>query len=441
MKSIFISEHTLTARIRAVSRNLFYSITDATNTTRFIPKIITLFYFNPTKRLKLIGVTGTNGKTTTTYLIHQALQNLGTKTGLIGTVKALIGNVEYETNLTTPKPVFLNKLFIQMLRERCEYCVIEVSSIGLEEFRINGLHFEAAVFTNLTLDHLEYHKTFENYTIAKSKLFKNLKITSPIIANRDDTNYRDVIGNRTLNTFTFGKLSANESDSATSIDFEIIDNSIDGLTINIEGHAEKYMLIGEFNAYNIAAAYCTLIALGYKKDKIIKALSRTTPPPGRLKLINPDYEEKKEPIVVIDFAHTPDAIENLLETVRNVTSDEHKVITVFGCSGGRDESKRPIMARIAENLSDYVIVTTRHTNNEDINKIVRDITNGFSKSDSFAVELDRKKAIKKAIDLADNFSVVVLAGMGHYDYQQVMGNKIPHSDEKCAINYLSQKLF
>jgi UDP-N-acetylmuramoyl-L-alanyl-D-glutamate--2,6-diaminopimelate ligase len=439
MRNIFSSEHTLKKRIQVVSRKLFYSITDATNTTRLIPKIITLCFLNPTRRLKLIGVTGTNGKTTTTYLIHQALQILGVRAGLIGTVKALIGNDEYETGFTTPKPVSLNRLFLKMLRKDCKYCVMEVSSIGLEELRVSGLHFEAALFTNLTLDHLEYHKTFENYANAKSKLFTSLNESSPVIANRDDNNYRKVTGNRESNTFTFGKAPANESDTATSINFEIVENSIDGLTINIEGQIEKYLLVGEFNAYNIAAAYSTLSALGFPKNSIIEALSVTTAPPGRLKLVNPDYNENNDPIVIIDFAHTPDAIENLLKTVKTVTSDEHKIITVFGCSGGRGEEKRPLMAAIAEKFSDFIIVTTRHPRNEDVNKIVSDITAGFTGNNSYTVELNRKKAIQKAIGLADSKSVVVLAGMGHYNYQEVKGVKTPHSDEQCALEALKCK--
>jgi UDP-N-acetylmuramoyl-L-alanyl-D-glutamate--2,6-diaminopimelate ligase len=298
---------------------------------------------------------------------------------------------------------------------------MEVSSIGLEELRVSGLHFEAALFTNLTLDHLEYHKTFENYANAKSKLFTGLSESSPVIANRDDNHYRKVTGSRKSNTFTFGKIRANPSDSSTSINFEVLENSSDGLTINIDGFTEKYMLAGEFNAYNIAAAYSTLSALGFPKNSIIKALSVTTAPPGRLRLLNPDYKENNDPIIIIDFAHTPDAIENLLKTVRTVTSDEHKVITVFGCSGGRGVEKRPIMATIAEKLSDSVIVTTRHSNNEDVNKIVSDITAGFTGNSSYAVELNRKKAIQKSIGLVDSKSVVVLAGMGHYDYQEVRG--------------------
>jgi len=342
----------------------------------------------------------------------------------------------YETGFTTPKPISLNKLFIKMLRWRCEYCVMEVSSIGLEELRVSGLHFEAAVFTNLTLDHLEYHKTFENYTFAKSKLFSNLKVSSPIIANRDDGNYREVTGSGGTNRFTFGKVNAKESDSSNSVNFEIIENSIDGLTLNIDGHTEKYRLAGEFNAYNIAAAYCTLAALGFKKSRIIKALSCTKPPAGRLQIVNPDFEQKNEPIVVVDFAHTPDAIENLLSAVRTVTNDERKVITVFGCAGGRGEEKRPKMAAIAEKLSNFVIVTSTLPKNENDHKIAQDITRSFSKSDSYTVELNRKTAIRKAIDNADDQSIVVLAGLGHYDYQMVKGEKIPHSDEQYALECL-----
>lgn len=436
MKSIFSSEHTLKKRLQAKSKNVFNSITNATNTTRLIPKIITLLFFNPSSRLKLIGVTGTNGKTTTTYIIHQALQNLGVKSGLIGTVNAVIGNKVYETNFTTPKPLSLNTLFITMLRKKCRYCVMEVSSIGLEELRVDGLHFEAAVFTNLTLDHLEYHKTIENYKYAKSLLFRNLKESSPIIANRDNSHYRDVIGNRDKNTFTFGNDSERISPHSNSVSFKIIENSIEGLTFTIDGQTEKFQLVGEYNAYNIVAAYTTLAALDFPKKKIIKALSRTTLPAGRFKVVNPDYKQKKQPIVVIDFAHTPDALENLLKTVRTVTSDEFKVITVFGCSGGRGEEKRPQMATIAERLSNYVIVTTRHPNNENIIKIASDIEKGFSNSKSYTVELSRKKAVQKAIELADRKSVVVLAGMGHYNYQEVKGEKIPHKDEECALEYL-----
>jgi len=302
---------------------------------------------------------------------------------------------------------------------------MEVSSIGLEELRVSGLHFEAALFTNLTYDHIEYHKTFENYTHAKSKLFTNLKESSPIVANRDDINYQKVVGNRGANIFTFGKANANKSDSANSVNFEIVENSMNGLTLNIDGHTEKYLLSGEFNAYNIAAAYSTLTALGYKKSRIIKALSRTKPPAGRFQIVNPDFEQKNEPVVVVDFAHTPDAIENLLSTVRTVTNNERKVITVFGCAGGRGEEKRPKMAAIAEKLSNFVIVTSTLPKNEDDHKIAQYITRGFSKSDSYTVELNRKTAIRKAIDNADDQSIVVLAGLGHYDYQLVKGVKEP----------------
>ena len=255
---------------------------------------------------------------------------------------------------------------------------MEVSSIGLEELRVSGLEFEAAVFMNLTLDHLEYHKTFENYAKAKSKLFKNLKDLSPIIANRDDENCQKVTGSRELNRYTFGMNQDSGPGNSSSVVFEILDNRIEGLTLKIDGFTELFTIAGEYNAYNIAASYCTLTALGFPKKETLDALSATTLPPGRLKLLNPGYKENREPIVVIDFAHTPDAIENILKTIRIVTSPEHEIINVFGCSGNRGEEKRPLMGAIAEKFSNYVIVTTRHPKKENPEKIARDIEKGFS---------------------------------------------------------------
>jgi len=427
-------------RLKARSKNFFFLITDKTNTTQYLPHLITKYYGDPSKKLKLIGITGTNGKTTTAYLIHQALQQLGYKTGLIGTINVLIGHQSFDTKLTTPKPSDLSKLLSKMVKEKCQYCVMEVSSIGLSEHRVNGLKFSSGVFTNFTQDHMDYHKTMDNYRDAKSLLFKMLSNKDLAVFNSDDPNWLYFRDATKANIFTFENVDMSSAEKTSTdilqkVKFYVHKSDLSGSLIEIDGFQAKFKLLGAFNAYNLAAAYTTLLSFDFDKEKIITALTKATPPPGRLQVISSDYAGKK-PTVIVDYAHTPDALENVLVTLRELKNENCKLITVFGCGGDRDKLKRAEMGKIASQYSENVVVTSDNPRSEDPELIIKDIMTGIDNKSTMFVEISRKEAIHKIIGKASHNDMILIAGKGHETYQEIKGVRTHFDDREVALEAL-----
>jgi UDP-N-acetylmuramoyl-L-alanyl-D-glutamate--2,6-diaminopimelate ligase len=379
------------------------------------------FYDNPSEKLKLVGITGTNGKTTSATLLHQLFQKSGYKTGLLSTVKNKINDRAIAATHTTPDSVQLNELLSQMVSEQCTHCFMEVSSHAVAQKRIAGLKFAGGVFTNLTHDHLDYHKTFGEYLKAKKAFFDGLGSDAFALTNTDDKNGLVMLQNTQARKYSYSLRSMSDYKC------KLIENHFDGLMLNIDGHEVLCRLVGSFNAYNLTAAYATAVLLGEKKMEVLTRLSNLDPVEGRF-----DYLTSKKKIVgVVDYAHTPDALENVLKTIHDV-SKQGRIITVVGCGGDRDSSKRPVMAKIAVEMSDKVILTSDNPRSEDPGEIIRAMEEGISLSEARKALsiVDRKEAIKTAVSMAQPGDVILVAGKGHEKYQEVKGVKTPFDDKE-----------
>jgi UDP-N-acetylmuramoyl-L-alanyl-D-glutamate--2,6-diaminopimelate ligase len=379
------------------------------------------FYGNPSEKLKLVGVTGTNGKTTTTTLLHQLFRKTGYKTGLLSTVKNKINDTTIAATHTTPDAVQLNELLAQMVANGCTHCFMEVSSHAIAQKRVEGLKFTGGVFTNLTHDHLDYHKTFAEYLKAKKTFFDGLGSEAFALTNTDDKNGLVMLQNTQAKKYSYSLRSMSDYKC------RLIENHFDGLLLNIDGHEVLCRLVGSFNAYNLTAAYATAILLGENKLDVLTTLSSLDPVEGRF-----DYLTSKKKIVgVVDYAHTPDALENVLKTIHDV-SKQGKVITVVGCGGDRDSAKRPVMAKIACEMSDKVILTSDNPRSEDPGEIIRAMETGITLGEARKALsiIDRKEAIKTAVSMAQPGDVILVAGKGHEKYQEVKGVKTPFDDKE-----------
>lgn len=399
-------------------------ITD--NSRRLFSLMCGEFFGNPAKKLKLIGITGTNGKTTTSFLIKNILEKLGHKTGLLGTVKNMAGNKEFPSSLTTPESFELHELFAEMVKEKCEYCVMEVSSQALSQERVAGLHFDAAVFTNLTQDHLDYHGTFENYAEAKSKLFE---AASLCVLNLDDDHAISMLRNSNGRPVTFS-VNRDESDYTA----KYIRYKNDGIEYELVtmGYVErvKVNIPGEFTVYNSMAAAVTLIELGFDFSEVLFALSQCDGVKGRIEVVPTDTDYT----VIIDYAHSPDGLQNIISSLRKIA--EGRIITVFGCGGDRDKTKRPIMGEIAARLSDVIVVTSDNPRSENPDAIIEDILVGIKGMKvKKIVNADRTAAIAAALKEAVAKDIVLLAGKGHETYQILNTGKI-HYDEREIVKGL-----
>lgn len=384
------------------------------------------FFGNPAQKLRLIGITGTNGKTTTSFLIKNMLEKMGHKTGLIGTVKNMAGEKEFPSSLTTPESFQLHELFSEMVKENCEYCVMEVSSQALSQERVAGLHFDAAVFTNLTQDHLDYHGTFENYAEAKSKLFSQASLC---ILNLDDEHAMSMMRNSEGRMVTY---SVNHDESDYTAKYIRYKN--DGIEYELVtmGYIErvKVKIPGEFTVYNSMAAAVTLIELGFDFSQVLYALSLSEGVKGRIEVVPTDTDYT----VIIDYAHSPDGLENIISSLRKIA--KRRIITVFGCGGDRDKTKRPIMGAIAAKLSDVIVVTSDNPRSEDPEAIIQDILEGIKGSKTKRiVDSDRTRAIAAALKEAKTDDIVLLAGKGHETYQILATGKI-HYDEREIVRGL-----
>ena len=388
------------------------------------------FYEHPSGKLQLVGITGTNGKTTTVTLLYNMFRSLGYECGLLSTIANYVGTRRSETANTTADPITINSLMSEMVDAGCQYCFMEVSSIGIEQERIAGLEFKAGIFSNLTHDHLDYHKTFAEYLRCKKMFFDSLPKDAVAIINADDKNGSVMVQN------CVAKVVAYSCRGAADHRCKILEESFEGMLLRIDGTEAWTKLTGRHNAYNILAIYCTAIALGTPGDEALLAISKLDPAPGRLETLRGPHDLA----VVIDYAHTPDALENVLETLRDICP-ERELVCLFGCGGDRDRSKRPEMAAIAEKLADRIFVTSDNCRTEDPEAIIEEIKSGFSKAGLLKTVCitDRAEAIKAAITMARPSSTILIAGKGHETYQ-IIGTTKHHFDEREIVNDIFEQL-
>ena len=382
------------------------------------------FYDNPSEKLTLVGITGTNGKTTTVTLLHRMFTALGYNCGLLSTIANYVGNRGTEAVNTTSDPITINSLMSEMVDAGCEYCFMEVSSIGVEQERVAGLKFKVGIFSNLTHDHLDYHKTFAEYLRCKKLFFDTLPSDAYAITNIDDRNGMVMVQNTKAQVVTYSCRKIADHTCG------IIEQSFEGMLLRIDDKESWSCLIGMHNAYNLLAIYTTAVVLGSDPQEVLVALSSLRPAPGRLENIR----GPRDISVIIDYAHTPDALENVLKTLREIAPDR-ELICLFGCGGDRDRSKRPEMAAIAQKLADRIVVTSDNSRTEKTSDIMADIKAGMDTSGrarSLFIE-DREEAIRTAIMIASQGATILLAGKGHETYQ-IIGSEKKHFDEKEIVN-------
>ncbi len=388
------------------------------------------FFGHPSRKLQLVGITGTNGKTTTVTLLYHMFRNLGYECGLLSTIANYVGTRCSETANTTADPITINSLLAEMVEAGCQYCFMEVSSIGIEQERTAGLQFEVGIFSNLTHDHLDYHKTFAEYLRCKKLFFDGLGKDATAIINADDKNGAVMVQNCDARVVTYSCRGAADHRC------KILEESFEGMLLRIDGTEAWTKLTGRHNAYNILAIYCTALSLGTPAEEALLAISKLEPAPGRLETLR----GPRDLAVVIDYAHTPDALENVLETLRDI-SPERELVCLFGCGGDRDRSKRPEMAAIAEKMADRVFVTSDNCRTEDPDAIIEEIKTGFTKAGLLKTVCitDRREAIKAAITLAKPSSTILIAGKGHETYQ-IIGTTKHHFDEREIVNEIFELL-
>ncbi|MBU0474000.1 MAG: UDP-N-acetylmuramoyl-L-alanyl-D-glutamate--2,6-diaminopimelate ligase [Bacteroidetes bacterium] len=386
------------------------------------------FYEHPSRQLKLVGITGSNGKTTTAFYVKNLFETAGYKTGLLGTISNIVGDFIEDSQLTTPESNTINKFLRQMVNAGITHCAMEVSSHSLVLDRVRGLDFDYGVFTNITSDHLDFHSDFENYLDAKKIFFDNLKPEAVVIYNSDDKSYEKLLSDNTSTKYSFGK----------NIDADYLINDIsynmDGTSFKLKSSDEEFQfntkLIGEFNAYNAASVAIIGVNEKYPNNLIIKGIDSTPQVPGRFEVICKD--DKK---VVVDYSHTADSLEKALGAIREIVNNTRPIYTVFGCGGNRDKTKRPIMGEIADRLSDEIYVTSDNPRSEDPFEIINEILTGIKRNNSKVIE-DREEAIKQAICNSEDNAVILIAGKGHEEYQLINGVKHHFSDKEIAIKYL-----
>lgn len=389
----------------------------------FLGQLLNAFYDHASESIRLVGVTGTNGKTTVSTLLYQLFSTFGYKCGLISTVENRIGDQIVTATHTTPDAVNLHKLMAQMKAEKCEFVFMEVSSHAIDQERIAGLKFEGALFTNITHDHLDYHLTMKNYISAKKKFFDTLDADAFALVNHDDKNGLVMLQNTKARKLTYGLKTM------SNYKVKVIESSVQGLHLRINDREAYFRLIGEFNAYNIALVYGAASELGMDADDILAILSGLRGAIGRFEQI---VDQKTGKCGIVDYAHTPDALENVLETIRNVRNQQSHIITVIGCGGDRDVTKRPVMAKTACVWSDKVILTSDNPRSEDPETIISEMEGGLDTEDKKKTLriTDRRQAIKTACTIANDGDIILVAGKGHETYQEIKGEKFPFDDKK-----------
>lgn len=380
------------------------------------------FYGRPSEKLILVGVTGTNGKTTIATLLYKLTREIGHKTGLLSTVCNYIEDEAIPSTHTTPDALALNELLSKMVEQGCEYCFMEVSSHSIAQERIAGLKFNGGIFTNLTRDHIDFHKTFDNYRDTKKRFFDNLPKQSFAITNKDDKNGLVMVQNTKAKIYSYS--------TRTIADFkaQILEEGFEGMLLNINQQEVFVPLVGRFNVSNLLAIYGTAICLGFDKDEVLRILSTLKPVNGRFETI---YSPKGW-TAIVDYAHTPDAVENVISTINEIRKAGTKLITVVGCGGNRDKGKRPMMAKIAKNGSEQLILTSDNPRDEEPEDILKDMLAGLTEEEKLSTLVieDRRQAIRTACTLAGKGDVILIAGKGHEDYQIIKGVKHHFDDHE-----------
>lgn len=388
------------------------------------------FYKNPTNKIKLIGITGTNGKTTSTFILKNILQTAGYKTGLVGTIANYVGDQKIDSKLTTPESNDLNRMFYDMISAGCSHAIMEVSSHSLILNRVYGLDFSAAIFSNITSDHLDFHNTFDEYLKAKKILFDGLSSNSFAIINSDDVSANEIVKDSKAKVITYG-ISDNSDYQIKNIKYDL-----NGTNFTISNNKIEYSintsLIGTFNAYNATSAFATAHSLGVNANKIIEGIKSSPQVPGRFEVIG---KGKKK--VIVDYSHTADSLEKALQAIREIVKDKNQIVTVFGCGGDRDKTKRPIMGKVASDMSDKVFVSSDNPRTENPYDIIKDIIKGISKN-NYEIEENREEAIAKAIQSSNDDAVILIAGKGHENYQEINGIRNHFSDQEIALKYLAE---
>ena len=388
-------------------------------------RLASAYYDYPSEKLIIIGVTGTNGKTTIATLLYELYKELGYKVGLLSTVCNYINGRPIPSTHTTPDALSLQKLLAEMAEERCYYVFMEVSSHAVDQKRIAGINFDGAIFTNITRDHLDYHKTFSNYIKAKQDFFTGLPIHAFALTNVDDKNGKIITQNTSANVYSYSL------ETYANFKGKVLEESMDGMLLKVDNNELYVRLIGHFNAYNMLAVYGVTKILRTPTEDVLVALSNLKPVNGRFEC----YRLKNGASAVIDYAHTPDALENVLNTVKQINKTG-KTICVVGCGGNRDKGKRPMMAKIAVKMSDEVFFTADNPRDEEVKDIINDMLAGLTEDEKMNVTCieDRKQAILKACNVAEKGDVVLIAGKGHETYQEIKGVKHHFDDKEIILN-------
>ncbi len=401
-----------------------------TNTQSALAIMASNYYDAPSENLKLVGVTGTNGKTTIATLLYQLFKKAGFKVGLLSTVKILVDEKEYKATHTTPDSLTINSYLKQMNEEGVEYCFMEVSSHGIHQKRTQGLHFAGGIFTNLSHDHLDYHNTFKEYRDVKKMFFDDLPKSAFALVNKDDKNGTFMLQNTKAKTYNYALKSYADYRG------QILESSLEGLLLKINDHEVWVKLIGSFNAYNLLAIFGAAELLGLEILEILQLISDLQSVSGRFQYV---ISETKI-TAIVDYAHTPDALKNVLETINDIRTNNESLITVVGCGGDRDKMKRPVMGNIAAKLSNKAIFTSDNPRTENPGQIIEDIEKGVEPQDykkTLSIT-DRKQAIKTACQLADKDDIILIAGKGHETYQEIQGERIDFDDFKIVVQELKK---
>lgn len=390
------------------------------------------FFGQPSEKMKLIGITGTNGKTTIATLLFKLFSSFGYTCGLLSTVENHIGDEVLPATHTTPDPLSLNALLRDMYAASCSHVFMEVSSHAIDQHRIEGLHFSGGIFSNITHDHLDYHKTFDEYIRVKKTFFDGLPSAAFALSNADDKRGTVMLQNTTASKYYYAL--------KTTADFKgkILENNLTGLVMMVNDREAHFRLIGEFNAYNLLAVYGAANCLGEEKEDVLRNLSGLTGAEGRFDYI---LSRKEKIMGIVDYAHTPDALENVLSTLRKLRKSDERIITVVGCGGDRDKTKRPIMGEVACQLSDQVVFTSDNPRSEEADAILKDMETGLNTAArrKFISVTDRKEAIKTAVTLSKPADILLVAGKGHEKYQEIKGVKYPF-DDKAVLREIFETL-
>ena len=413
--------------VNLLSQITYIKVKDTNEALAFLA---TNFYDNPSQKLKLVGVTGTNGKTTIASLLYQIFKKAGYKVGLLSTVKIMVDEVEHKATHTTPDSLTINHYLDQMIRIGCEYCFMEVSSHGVHQKRSEGLEFAGGVFTNLSHDHLDYHSSFAEYRDVKKSFFDHLSKSAFALTNIDDKNGVVMLQNTPARKLTYAL--------KTYADYKgvILENQLTGLQLKINEQEVWTRLIGNFNAYNLLAIYAVAVELGIEKIEALRLLSELESVSGRFQFI----VSKEKITAIVDYAHTPDALENVLSTINDIRTKNEKLITVVGCGGDRDKTKRPIMAKIATEMSTNAILTSDNPRTEDPEVIIEEMEAGISPENfkKYVSILDRKQAIKTACQMAEKGDIILIAGKGHETYQEINGVRHDFDDMQIVKEILEK---